>query len=235
MWRQGVDQPGERGVDPFQPLQPAAILTRWFSHTSRQQGNMRGVIEAAKPGSDDTRYTLPSVPPPLPPPALVLQANALGVEEQKMGAGVDGEGMMSVSGSPPRRGSRASAGRFQRRLEEASAEVAAESAAAPRIATAAAVGEAQTREACLYSGGGAAAGGLLGGESRGTTRKTWGEHDQLETGDPGDDGPLKQWTPREDGRLKRLVRECVFDFDLVAARFSSAGDADYGGDGGERG
>lgn len=150
-----------------------------------------------------------------------------------MGVG-GGEGM-SVSGSPSRRGSsKSAAGRFQRRLEEASAEVAAESAAAPRIAAAAAAGRTETGEAYPLSGagGGAAAGGLLAGGSTKTTKKTWGD-DQLETGAPRGGGSEKQWTPREDRRLESLVRECVFDFDLVAARFSSAGDMDCCGDGGE--
>lgn len=140
--------------------------------------------------------------------------------------GVAGEG---VGASPSRGGSKAT-GRFQRRLDEASAEVAAESAAAPRIAFAAA-GETETGEACL-SGGGATAGGL-GGEWTKTMKKTWSD-DQLQTAaasSHGGDGGPRQWTPPEDRKLERLVRECVFDFDLVAARFSSAGDVDCGGRG----
>lgn len=147
-----------------------------------------------------------------------------------MGLG-GGEG---ISGSPPRRGSKA-AGRFQRRLEEASAEVAAESATAPQI-VAAAAGETETAVARLSSGGGASADGLRGGSTKTAVSKTW-EDDQLQAAAPlarstGDDGARKRWAMREDRRLERLVRECVFDFDLVAAQFFSGGDVGDG-DGGE--
>lgn len=173
-----------------------------------------------------------------PPPRLLLQANALGAGEEKTGVG-GGEGIIKAHVSPYRHGSKAS-GRFQRRLEEASAEVAAESAAAPRIAVAAA-GETETGEACLSGGGGGrggTAGSGLGGESTSKTMKetiSWGAHDDLLPGDGNGPDKSQEWTPGEDGRLERLVRECVFDFDLVAARFSSAGDRGYddGGEGGD--
>lgn len=160
------------------------------------------------------------VPPPL------QQANALAAEEQK--TGVTGE---YISASPSRRGSKAG-GRFQRRLEEASAEVVAESAAAPQIA-AAAEGEAVTGGACLSSSRAAAE--LCQGEST-KTAKIWSD-DQLKSAaassrSAGDGGTRQRWTPAEDRRLECLVRECVFDFDLVAARFSSAGDVGCG-DGGK--
>lgn len=132
--------------------------------------------------------------------------------------GVGGEGM---SGNLSRRGSQA-AGRFQRRLEEASAEVAAESSAAPRIAVAAAGGS--ESDAASRLGGGATA-GSFGGKSAETAKTTWGD-DQPETA-PGAGGSEIQWTPPEDRMLERLVRECVFDFDLVAARFSSTGDVGH--------
>lgn len=173
-------------------------------------------------------------------PPLRLQANGPGVEEEKMGVGV-GEGL-GVGPSRRGGGSAKATGRFQRRLEEASAEVAAESAAAPRIAVAAAAGEeAKTGEARLSGGGGATACGLAGESTKTMKKKTWGDdddHHQLDTvavAAPVGGGRQERWTPREDRRLERLVRECVFDFDLVAARFSSsssAGDVNRG-DGGE--
>eukprot|EP00752_Nemacystus_decipiens_P009461 g8459.t1 len=156
----------------------------------------------------------------------IRRANSMVAEEEKTGFG-GGEGM-SVIASPSRGRSNAAAGRFQRRLEEASAEVVAELAAAPRIAVAATAGEPETKGGACLSGGRAAAGGILIGQS--TKKTTWG--DDLPPGAWGDQ--KMGWTPREDRRLERLVRECVFDFDLVAARFSSAGDVDSCGDGASR-
>ncbi|CAM9745117.1 unnamed protein product, partial [Ectocarpus sp. 13 AM-2016] len=130
----------------------------------------------------------------------------------------------SPPGSPSRhRGGGAVAGGFQRRLEEASAEVSAEAAASPQIVAATsgprgcpAENTQQTQRhrgeqvpfpgATEGSGKCDPGGGVGGGWSGG-----------------------RQWTASKDRALARLVRECEFDFDLVAARFSSA---IAGGDGG---
>lgn len=90
---------------------------------------------------------------------------------------------------------------FQRRLAEASAEVSAESAAATQIASTTNAGDAAAAAVKRRGGGGS------GGSGR------------------------RRWTEWEDRVLERLVRECVFDFDLVAARISSSvvdGDRDEG-------
>ncbi|CAM9464194.1 unnamed protein product [Ectocarpus sp. 6 AP-2014] len=152
------------------------------------------------------------------------EANFHGAQEEKtLGACV-----WSPPGSPSRHrgsgGGGAVAGGFQRRLEEASVEVSAEAAALPQIVTATsgprgnpAENTQQTRRhrgeqvpfpgATEGSGKCDPGGGVGGGRSGG-----------------------RQWTASRDRALARLVRECEFDFDLVAARFPSCVAS---GDGGE--
>lgn len=133
----------------------------------------------------------------------MLQAN---LEEEKLGGVGDQDGgrRSRTSNSPSRyRG-------FQRRLEEASAEVSAESATATQIVSTTARGDTAAAAATVERRRGSGGGG--GGSGR------------------------RGWTVREDRVLERLVRECVFDFDLVAARISSSvadDDADDDRDGGE--
>ena len=164
-----------------------------------------------------------------PSPYVRLQANH-SIAEEKAGGGDAAAAARGaeVGGSPPRRGDKA--GRtFQRRLEEASAEAYAESAAAPQIAAATGVTRAEEwGENNGLSCGVAVAGGI----GRESTEAMKGV-DRQPTGGGGD-GVHGGWTEWEDGRLKRLVRECVFDFDLVAARLSSPAAA-VDGDGGESG
>lgn len=121
------------------------------------------------------------------PPSAISQANR---EEQKSGGGGGGGGGRSTSNSPSRQRG------FQRRLEEASAEISAESAAAPQIASTTTRRDTATTVESRGRGGSGGSGGSV-------------HHG---------------WTVREDRVLEHLVRECVFDFDLVAARISSATD-----------
>ncbi|CAM9251680.1 unnamed protein product, partial [Scytosiphon promiscuus] len=149
------------------------------------------------------------------------QANLVGVQERKTASDGGCESTpWSPSNSPSRRVGKGGSGRrFQRRLEEASAEVSAEAAASPQIVHAAGAARRGTkhpqkadRSDKVPASSGASTGKLSGdcGEGRGHRRR---------------------WTTGEDRRLGRLVRELEFDFDLVAARFSSAtaGDACGGG------
>lgn len=165
-----------------------------------------------------------------PPPCLVIswkcQANLHGGQEEK----TPGACVWSPPGSPSRhRGGGAVAGGFQRRparLEEALAEVSAEAAASPQIVTDTSGPRGNPAEntqqpqrhrgeqvpfpgATEGSGKCDPGGGIGGGWSGG-----------------------RQWTASKDRALARLVRECEFDFDLVAARFSSAiASGDGGGEG----
>lgn len=131
----------------------------------------------------------------------------------------------SPPGSPPRyRGGGAVAGGFQSRLEEASAEVSAEAAASPQIvpATSGQRGN-PTENAQIWRDRGKQAPFPEAAEGSGKR-------------DPGGDcgggwSGGRKWTAPKDRALARLVRECEFDFDLVAARFSSAVTSGDGGEG----
>ncbi|CAN0220963.1 unnamed protein product [Ectocarpus sp. 12 AP-2014] len=148
------------------------------------------------------------------------EANLLGGHEEKTPRAC----VWSPPGSPSRhRGGGAVAGGFQRRLEEASAEISAEAAASPQIV--------------------AATGGPRGSPAENTqqTQRHRGEQVPFPGAtkgsgkcDPGGGVGVgwsggRQWTTSKDRALARLVRECEFDFDLVAARFSSAIVGDDGG------
>ncbi|CAN0037672.1 unnamed protein product [Ectocarpus fasciculatus] len=142
------------------------------------------------------------------------EANLHCAQEEK----APGACVWSPPGSPPRyRGDGGITGGFQRRLEEASAEVSAEAAASPQIVTATTTS------------------GPRGSPAENTqTQRDRGEQVTFPGategsgkcdpggGDSGGWGRGRQWTAPNDRVLARLVRECEFDFDLVAARFSSA-------------
>ncbi|CAM9262435.1 unnamed protein product [Ectocarpus sp. 4 AP-2014] len=141
------------------------------------------------------------------------EANLHGAQEEK----TPGVCVWSPPGSPSRhRDGGAVAGGFQRRLEEASAEVSAEAAASPQIVPATSRPRGNPAENTQQTQRHRQEQVPVPGATEGFGKCNPGG------GVGGGWSGVRQWTVSKDRSLARLVRECEFDFDLVAARFSSA-------------